>query len=528
MSQAEDDFIRVSCPQCNKRLKAPQKLAGGKITCPKCNASVKLPAAAASRNDENEWLALDEDILGEAPVPIKPKPSDRAAPKPAPKPASTRAPVTPNPDFDDDEFKLEPTTATPKRTSDVSPAKPTSPSTKQPAAKNNSATDPKPRRKEIDESLPPIPAQDLEALVKSGNDSDEFRFTCKVCGTLIYKPRRMIGEMTQCPDCLSKFKIPAEIVVEKKKARVVEHEDVQLAPAHGSERIEGNMSINAVKETLKKAKQELDEEDQEQNFTTYDFDTAGWLKRTFAFVLDPAALVLIIVYGLVCGGILSLITWLDSWPPEAQSASMLLKIMVSLGVGVPVVFSLLANGLAVLESAANKLKRVREWPLFNMGEWIGEAVLPFAALALASVPGGILSTMVQSMEWHPLISVAGILVIIWLLFPALLISMLDNQSVTSPISMPVLRSFQSRPDAWGAMMLQTALMSLALFMLSAAVWSVKPLGGFVIGFAVPFYVFFLFQQLGILASRIADVTALQFSPEGDDDEEKEEDEESEE
>ena len=77
-------------------------------------------------------------------------------------------------------------------------------------------------------------------------------------------------------------------------------------------------------------------------------------------------------------------------------------------------------------------------------------------------------------------------------------------------------------------MLQTALMSLALFMLSAAVWSVKPLGGFVIGFAVPFYVFFLFQQLGILASRIADVTALQFSPEGDDDEEKEEDEESEE
>jgi hypothetical protein len=338
----------------------------------------------------------------------------------------------------------------------------------------------------------------------------------------MYKPRRMIGEMTQCPDCLSEFKIPAEVVVEKKKARVIEHDDVQLAPAHGSERIEGNMSAKAVQETLQKAKQAMEEEEEDETATTYDFDTAGWLKRTFAFALDPAALVLVIVFGLVCGAIISLTWWLDSWPPEAKSAATLLKILVVLGVGVPVVFSLLANGLAVLESAANKLKRVREWPLFNMGDWIAEAMLPFAALALASVPAGMLAAAVRSMELHPLVSVAGMLVIIWLLFPALLISMLDNQSVTSPVSMAVFRSLQSRPDAWGAMMLQTALMSLGLFLMSAAVWSMRPLGGFVIGFAIPLYVFFLFQQLGILASRIADVTALQFSAEGDDDDEDEE------
>ena len=112
MSQAEDDFIRVSCPQCGKRLKAPLKLAGDKIHCPKCDALVKLPPAA-TKNDDHEWLSLDEDILGETPIPIRKKDAEKSVARPA----KTNSTIAPSATFDNDEFKLAPVNESPKKPS---------------------------------------------------------------------------------------------------------------------------------------------------------------------------------------------------------------------------------------------------------------------------------------------------------------------------------------------------------------------------------------------------------------------------
>lgn len=66
--------IRVFCPRCGKKLKAPDELAGKRARCPGCGAAVELPAAEPSaadgegppeqkpaarrRRDDGEWLSV--------------------------------------------------------------------------------------------------------------------------------------------------------------------------------------------------------------------------------------------------------------------------------------------------------------------------------------------------------------------------------------------------------------------------------------------------------------------------------------
>lgn len=72
--------IVVTCPQCQKQLKAPAELQGKKIRC-KCGTAFAVPAAAANKPAEpKETFGLLEDDAPQA----KPKKAAPPPPKPAP------------------------------------------------------------------------------------------------------------------------------------------------------------------------------------------------------------------------------------------------------------------------------------------------------------------------------------------------------------------------------------------------------------------------------------------------------------
>ena len=41
--------IRVACPACRQRLRAPEVLAGSAVNCPQCGAEVSVPLSEGSR-----------------------------------------------------------------------------------------------------------------------------------------------------------------------------------------------------------------------------------------------------------------------------------------------------------------------------------------------------------------------------------------------------------------------------------------------------------------------------------------------
>jgi hypothetical protein len=174
-------------------------------------------------------------------------------------------------------------------------------------------------------------------------------------------------------------------------------------------------------------------------------------------------------------------------------------------------------GIAILTMSANRAPRVQEWPFAKLSDSIGECAMVVLSILAASIPGGMIGVVLSSLNSHPVVALAFVLIGIWGLTPILLLSMIDNSSLFEPYSKAVLLSIKSRPEAWGAMYMQTgmAFAMFLIFMLAAGVQS--PVGDFFVGLMVPIASFFMFSQYGVLAGRISQVTEMAFEGDFSDD-----------
>src|SRR5690606_16308284 len=119
-------------------------------------------------------------------------------------------------------------------------------------------------------------------------------------------------------------------------------------------------------------------------------------------------------------------------------------------------------GFAIMQSVANGEDRVSEWPIFDPMETLGEMVVVLAAIAFAAGPA-----------WTPgiylfqggLVTVAMSMISLYLLFPVVLLSMLDEQSILSPFSADVTKSVMRAADQWGAAYLCSGILFFVIFML---------------------------------------------------------------
>ncbi len=514
----DEQLVRIACPQCGKQVKTSIQAAGQKIACPNCSAQVKIPGQAPAKNDDDDWLLLDDDKQ----VTVRQATADGTKKSNSASQASNKkAPSKPTPHAepnDDEEFKLAPEEKRRSISLDALASGLVLEENRPSPAKRSSSqrTDPSP----IDEELPyhrPTHSKSKAreerevAPVVAPRDEEEFRFTCRVCGSILYQRRSAIGKEVQCPDCHSKLIVPKpkEPPTKTPKHVPVDEEELRIAPPDGQAKSDALYTPDVVKETLERAKAALEEEEEELESSTYDFDTSGWLLRTFSFLRDPAAIAILLMYGLVVGLLLMIFWWIETLQESYSSGILFIGYLLLIGFATPVILSLIANARAVLESAANEEKQVQSWPLFDMGEWISESGMPLFALSFSAIPGSLIFALTKTMDLS-VIGVGGLLVCTWLFFPFFFLSMLDNNTSFNPISTDVWRSLKTCSQAWGAMVLQNAIISFALWLLYVFARTLGPLGGFMVGFGIAFYAFFVFQQVGVLASRIADVTSLKF------------------
>jgi|GEM_PF-1341517 len=86
---SEAQFLRFTCRECGKRLKADPASSGKKAKCPKCGCQVVVPPL---EDLEVDWNAIPEARARAGAAWEKPAPA--ATPRPAPSPVSQQAAIT--------------------------------------------------------------------------------------------------------------------------------------------------------------------------------------------------------------------------------------------------------------------------------------------------------------------------------------------------------------------------------------------------------------------------------------------------
>ncbi len=328
------------------------------------------------------------------------------------------------------------------------------------------------------------------------------------------------GKTIKCPDCFLDFKIPPPPPGWKPSNKpVVANWTTNLAEESAAEtEKERSRSRASADEYLRKAEQELSEEEIEGMYGG-DFDTAGFMQRTFGFMFDAMAMAQIMAYALVFALLFALANWCAGKFAEGDKGVALVGVLAVPLLMMMAAFPMFSGAITLLESVANGEKKVREWPGFNIFEHMGELLVFAMAVAVSAFPGFLLGAWLGSDGGMGWLAIAGALLSTFLLFPLVLLSMLDNGSIVNPFSTDVLKSITLGMPSWAVYYFKTLIAFFAVFVAWAVLFQ-YPILAALGGAMLPLLVFFTSQQLGVLAFDIGEHLSIALPEKGEEQEEE--------
>lgn len=368
-----------------------------------------------------------------------------------------------------------------------------------------------------------LPALSDEELMEEA----EYRIVCSTCGTAQYVSPSAKGMKIKCPDCFALFTVPPPPPgwKPKKKKKLAKSasigdaldDELGLAAPEQVADTSNEQRKEHTEELLEKARGQLSEEEEERLYDS-DFDHATFVQKTFGFLKDPLIFAQVAAYGLVFFGLF----WLMQYgynDTDSQYGRGVLLLTVVLVPLVAILFALpmLSGGLSLIESVANKQRFVKELPAFNIFDNAADLIVIAVSFFASIVPGFMLGLMVSGEESKLMFELCGMVFSGFLLFPILLLSMLDNGSVFAPVSSSVIRSITEVAEGWGGYYMKTFVASCLVVLMCLMLIGGSPiLAGFV-GLMLPLLVFFTCQQIGSLANDIGDHLSFEFtSSDGED------------
>lgn len=383
--------------------------------------------------------------------------------------------------------------------------------------KSSGKTAARPAGKSTGQSGLPALFDDKQADGGAEDKDPEYRIECKACGTAQYVRLSLQGKKIKCPDCYLEFKIPPPPPgwSSKKKAKLqLTGEDIPLSAAEELNHAEVLQSQRTrTAQMLQKAKQQVSEDDLDSLYDG-DFDTAGFVQRTFGFFKDPVAVAHVIGYGFVFAGLFALGQFAANNLESTDGRRLLLLTVIGAPLaGMLFALPMLNGGLALLESVANRQKRVSEWPGFNLFDNAGDIAAITIALLAALMPGYLIGSWLSGEgAGAGRIQIGGMMVTTFALFPILLLSMLDNGSVFAPLSNSVFRSLSEAAEAWGGYYLKTLIAFSGTMLLWLLLLGKHEALAAAAGFLLPLLVFFTCQQMGALADAIGEHLSFEWVP----------------
>jgi len=457
---AQLESIDVKCPLCNGKFAAPQVAAGQRVTCPHCSGKVKIAGPVAVSNDDDAWLRLDDDLPAAEPD-IFAEPNFVAGPNALANPVRPAATTAKPPQvvpFDDDGFGCF-------DLPDLPPVAPM-PGTKMPGTSmpGTSMLGTRPT------TPPPLSEADLDALSGLANDDDQqsapvktvrqpelksadsFRLKCPICESMTYAKVSQVGKKIRCSDCHSTITVPPPPKIRPKyepdmeSAKAYTFQDGESSEAHKKP---ADPFRKSAEDYLRNAEASV-ESKPDDDWTVPSI--GDWLISVVGIFRD------ITVVGY----------WVFFTAMAAIPAAIALQYsssMIVLGMfGAGIIFGALvvAHGFAILQSISNGEKEVSEWPVADFWAWIGPLIVAASAIGVAAGPIWLLG---QYFFGLTLKTVSLAMISLYILYPFVLLSMLNEQSVLVPFSVDVSKSVTRSSDQWGGLYLSSGLLFFVVFMI---------------------------------------------------------------
>ncbi len=314
----------------------------------------------------------------------------------------------------------------------------------------------------------------------------EFSVHCPICNTRLDVHDGLIGKKLKCPDCHTPFPIRTPLP-EKRRPKTPpssqDHDDeFQLSAPHDSSSTASPFHSLArdlvsaaeadiarqepkprsaqskpgpprdpVLDSLQKARVALQEEEVKER---PQLPRAPFRTGLLKFLLDPLSAARLIVLALLLfvelGAIQAAIVTTDG-EGLSQFASVLFR-MFAFAFGAVLATNLAVSMLGILQDTSNGLDAIESWPDVNFLEWIGDALYLFSGLFLSVFPAFAVAKILSllgapdAVFWG--LAIVGSACAVALLFPFLLLSLLEAASPVMPFSRPVMRSLGLATGRW--------------------------------------------------------------------------------
>lgn len=425
----------VQCPRCQAAVSVSDDAGGTRTNCPACDQSFIIPGlsvgtgdaaspppASSPANDPetDDWLGDDFPSL----APIKPKISPYSIPAGA-QPAIN--PPTSNPPADhstDDVIEID----------------------------------------DVEVIEDDIMGDDITAPMEEPRKqpvyAENIRVRCPHCGTQADVSSAKAGQMMKCRDCHSSIRIGQPLRVRPKAEMNSENAPTfqfseSTAPANRPQ----DPYRKSADELLAAASKVTKEEPKP------DFDTPkirDWAAAVFGIFFQIGVMAHWLIMSAMASGIAFVALAIDH-------PVLVVGLFAGGGMFAAIV---LACGFAIMQSVANEEESVTEWPVtLEPMEWLAPTVFCFAAAALALFPGWLIGFAAFG---NSLTTVCLSMLSIFAIFPFVLLSMLDMQSIFIPFSPDVGRSVTRCEESWGGFYFSSALIFFITFMVFTAASLMAP------------------------------------------------------
>ncbi len=439
--------LTVQCPRCNESVSIADQSAGKRVKCPHCDQTFLAPGVASSKNDDDDWLQLDEPPAAKV-APTSPGllgKKRESLPKPEPK-------------FEppDDAFFIDVPDELDEFTSKV--------------------------------ESPPIPIvkkKTPEAV--SAEYASEYRVRCKTCDSLMFVKASQAGKTVKCSDCFAPVTIPPPPRVQKKATIDIDNAATFTLNEPTTVR---KKDTDPNRKSAAKLLEEAARVEEEASVVRYS-DTPSvleWLKGVFGIFRDLSVITHWVGLSLVASVPIVFVMIVD------KPYFYMMMLPAGLFFGALVV----SCGFAILQSVANGEEQVSEWPILDPPSWLGELVFAIAAAGMVAAPVAAICQLLNA----GLIGVALTMIAIYGLFPFVLLSMMDMNSPLKPFSPEVVRSVSKCEEAWGGFYFSSGLLFAALFFLIVTGRSMGVVGIVISVFAAVGVAFIYFAMIGRLAYAI--------------------------
>ena len=304
-------------------------------------------------------------------------------------------------------------------------------------------------------------------------DSEEFGITCHVCHTRLHVHPMQIGTTITCPDCYS----PVVVKAPSKRSLPPQAATAARAWADASGAPPAVLEGDA-QQRLEKVQAELEREEAEERensaerftegLTAFFADSRAWIRLGVLAICFELAMAL---FRYVMGIRVSK----DAPAFLAHAASLAgTLMMVLLLIGFAAASA--ACGLALIKGTSAGLQKIERWPGIQVLAWGSEVFRVVHAAVLAALPGIALGIALGYLGITGIILFAGA-ASFWLLFPPILLSMIESNSAFAPFSRDVWNDMGYHAAPWQLAYLITSLIvigGLFAFVLSLV-------GGFFLG-----------------------------------------------